>query len=81
MADEIVRLGRGEKIVQLGRGDLNHRALLHQILQRDGVEAVAIAVRIDGRWQTCWGGDINQAGLCMAAMKLSRDASSEIDGG
>jgi hypothetical protein len=67
------------KVVQLGRGDLNHRALLHQILEREGVEAVAIAVRINGKWETCWGGDINSAGLCMAAMKLFRDASAEIE--
>lgn len=69
------------KVVQFGRGTLNHKALLHQILDSEDVDAVALVVRIDGRWRTCWGGAINSGSLSMAAIKLLHDVSHDNDEG
>jgi hypothetical protein len=68
-----------EKIVHFGKGQVNHRALLHQVLERDGVDGVVLAVCVDGRWETCWGGDLDYGSLCMASMKLTRDVSDAIE--
>ena len=62
-----------ERIVAIG-GKLSWRVLLHQILEREGVEAVMCAVKIDGRWHTAWGNEA-LGGLAMGAMKLFRDVS------
>jgi hypothetical protein len=62
------------KILNLHSEKLSWQTLLHQTLERDDVEAVVMAVRIDGRWHTAWCNETN-AGLAMAAMKLSRDVS------
>lgn len=63
-----------EKIVNLRSDKIGWRALLHQTLEREGVEAVVVAVRIEGRWHTAWSNEA-MAGLAMAAMKLNRDVS------
>lgn len=50
--------------------------LLHQVAQMEGLEAVLITYRSDGRWRTVWGGaDLNHASLALAAMKTFRDVS------
>jgi len=59
-------------IVNLDPTRLDWRTLLHQTLERDGVEAVVMAVRIDGRWHTAWCNETH-GGLCMASMKLQSD--------
>ena len=60
------------KIINLDPGQLSWETLLHQILEREGVEAVVMAVRIDDRWHTTWSNETH-GGLCMAAMKLQAD--------
>ncbi len=67
-----------EKIVALRPGTMPWKPLLHQILERDGVEAVMLAVRVDGCWQTCWSND-TLGGLAMGAMKLFRDVSDALE--
>jgi len=54
------------------RNKVNWRALLHQVLEREGVEAVMCVVRIDGRWHSCWSSD-TLGGEAMGAMKLFND--------
>ena len=67
-----------EKIINLRPDKLSWQTLLHQTLERDGVEAVVMAVRIDGRWSTAWCNETN-AGLAMAAMKMARDVSDWLE--
>lgn len=67
-----------EKIVNLRSDRLSWQTLLHQTLERDGVEAVVMAIRIDGRWHTAWCNE-TLGGLGMAAMKLFRDISDFIE--
>lgn len=62
---------------------INWRALLAQITERDGVDAIVVAVRIDDRWSTCWGsgeGVLNNGSLSMAALKILGDVQAEIHG-
>lgn len=59
------------------RNKINWRVLLHQILERDGVEAVMCVVRIDGCWHTCWSSE-TLAGTAMGAMKLFNDVLNDI---
>lgn len=61
-----------DKIVSLNPNRVSWRTLLHQTLDRENVEAVVMAIRIDGCWHTAWCNETN-AGLCMAAMKLHSD--------
>lgn len=67
------------KIVHIfPNGDVNWRALLAQIAEREGVEAVVMAVKIDGRWSTCWGSGeakLDLGSLSMAALKILRDVT------
>ena len=70
MSDKIVHLQRTRHI--------NHVALLHQVLQRPGLDGVVIVARIDGKWETCWGGEVNTASLCLAAMKLFHDVTKDV---
>ena len=67
-----------EKIVNLHSDKLHWRTLLHQTLDREGVEAVVMAVRIDGRWYTAWSRE-TAASLAMASMKLGRDVSDWLE--
>lgn len=68
-----------DKIVQLKASDtLNHRALLHQVLEREGFEGVVLVARFNGKWETCWGGDVSNANLCMATMKLLHDVLGDV---
>jgi sulfur relay (sulfurtransferase) complex TusBCD TusD component (DsrE family) len=54
------------------RDKINWQALLHQILEREGVEAVMCVVCVDGRWHSCWSSETAE-GKAMAAMKLFND--------
>lgn len=65
------------KIENLYPDKIGWRTLLHQMLERDDVEAVVFAVRIDGRWHTTWCNETN-AGLCMAAVKIMADVTDFI---
>ncbi len=65
-----------EKIAFLRRDKVGAVPLLHQIAERDGLEAVVVCVRIDGEWHTAWGGDLNAGSLALAAMKVFRDVSN-----
>lgn len=67
-----------EKIVNLHRDKLSWQTLLHQTLERKGVEAVVMAVRIDGCWHTAWCNE-TMTGLAMAAMKIMRDVSDWLE--
>jgi hypothetical protein len=65
-------------IVPLTPGKIAWRPLLHQVLECEGVEAVMMAIKIDGRWQTAWSNDA-LGGLAMGAMKLFRDVSDTLE--
>ncbi len=67
-----------EKIVHLRDNIVDWRALLHQILERDGVEAVLLAVKIDGRWTSAWSNEA-LGGMAMGVMKLFRDVSDALE--
>lgn len=68
-----------EKIVFLRPGKMGAVPLLHQVAERDGLDAVVICARIDGRWHTAWGGeDLNCASLSMATLSLTRDVTNYI---
>ena len=72
-----------DKIVHLriAGTSISWRALLAQIAEREGVDAVVIAVRTNDRWSTCWGaGDnpLNNGSLSMAALKMLGDVLAEI---
>lgn len=54
------------------------KVLLHQMLQRDDIEAILVSVRIDGRWQSHWTSTA-LGGLAMGAMKLFRDVSDFLE--
>lgn len=80
MTDDVVAEMTGGKIVSFKPNELSWRTLLHQALERDDIEAIVMAVRIDGRWQTAWCNE-TLAGLAMAAMKLNRDVSDWLESG
>jgi hypothetical protein len=60
------------------RNKINWQALLHQILEREGVDAVMCVVRVDGRWVTCWSNE-TLGGRALAAMKLFNDVLTDVD--
>ena len=66
-------------IINLRSDEIHWRTLLHQTLEREDVEAVVMAVRIDGKWHTAWCNE-TMAGLSMAAMKIFRDVSDFTEG-
>jgi hypothetical protein len=55
-------------------------ALFGQILEREGLEAVVVLVRITGCWTACWSDGVTVAGISMAALKLMGDAQNYIHG-
>lgn len=65
------------KIENLHPNRVGWRTILHQMLERDDIEAVVCAIRINGRWETAWGNEAH-SGLCMAAVKLMADVTDWI---
>lgn len=58
------------------------RALLAQIADYEGVDAIVAVVRINGCWTTCWSSGENapldNGGKSMAALKLLNDVTFSI---
>lgn len=67
------------KIVFIGH-KVSPQALLAQIAERDGMEAVVAVVRVNGCWECCWSSGMDSGGLSMAAIKLLGDTQSWIHG-
>lgn len=61
------------KIAGLPGKQLPIKAVIAQILEQEKVDGLVCVVRIDGKWETTWGGDITLGSLSMAALKLLKD--------
>ena len=70
-------MSKSEKIIQLcANSRVNWRALLAQVAEREGVDAVVMVVRTNNQWTTCWGSgdaELNLGSLSMATLKLMSD--------
>lgn len=67
-------------IVNLNPDEIAWQTLLHETLEREGVEAVVLIVRTDDRWHTAWS-TLSNASVCMASMKLQDDVLEWIRNG
>ena len=64
--------------IEVIHGVVSPRALLGQVMGREGVDGVVIVVRIDDKWQSCWSSGVNMGGLSMAALALQHDVIATI---
>ena len=55
------------------------QALLAQVAEREGLQAVVVVARICGRWYTCWGGgkNLDNGSKSMAALTLLNDVMTD----
>lgn len=65
-------------VVCLDERSVSVSALLAQIAEHPGVDAVVAVIRVDGCWRTVWTSGVNLGGLSMAAMKLMSDSMQEV---